>query len=65
MEIIWVFWGLFGMVCGVGACLVSDNHIRKEQKKLDALRKEKKRLKKEIKKIKRGKDHGGTDKEIL
>lgn len=65
MEIIWVFWGLFGMVCGVGACLVSDNHIRKEQKKLDALRKEKKRLKKEIKKLKKGEHNGRVNEEVL
>jgi cell division protein FtsB len=65
MEIIWVFWSLFGMVCGVVACLVSDNHIRKEQKKIDALKKEKKKLKKEIKKLKEEKDHGRTNKEVL
>lgn len=65
MEIIWVFWGLFGMVIGVGACLVSDNHIRKEQKKLDALKKEKKRLKKEIKKLKKGEHNGRVNEEVL
>jgi len=53
------------MVCGVVACLVSDNHIRKEQKKIDALKKEKKKLKKEIKKLKEEKDHGRTNKEVL
>ena len=52
MEIIWVFWCIFGMAGGVIACLVSDNHFQKEQKKIEKLKKEKKRLKKEIKSLK-------------
>lgn len=48
MEIIWVFWCIFGMAGGVIACLVSDNHFQKEQKKLEKLKKQKKKLKRQI-----------------